>query len=368
MLNPKDATVITNKHPVCGKEDVDRTVESAALASKKGAWLAFSGAQRVNCLTKLADLLEEHADEAAYYESVCAGRPMSQLKYEILCIARVFRYYAGWCDKLEGQSFTDDDGFYKIVSHEPIGVCAGITPWNGALFVLALKAAPALATGNTLILKPPEKSPLSSFFEATRFEKAGFPHGGFQVVTGDGETGSLLSSHMGVQKVSFTGSIKIGKMIQDAANGSNMKRVTLELGGKSPAIVFDDADMPKTIKWLTRGGTMNAGQNCTCASRIYVHESVADTFVSSLKANFEAIGSTLGSDPLDQETTCGPVLIRGNTRISIPSLPVGRRRLLLLPADIGSTELGFMSPLQYSSNRNPTQPYTRTRSLAQSCV
>lgn len=192
--------------------------------------------------------------------------------------------------------------------HEPIGVCAGITPWNGALFVLALKAAPALATGNTFILKPPEKSPMSSLFAATLFERAGFPPGVFQVITGDGITGSLLSSHMGVQKVSFTGSIKIGKIIQDAANASNMKRVTLELGGKSPALVFEDADMPKTIKWLTRGGTMNAGQNCTCPSRIYVHESVADKFIAGLKENFEAIGSTLGSDPLNQETSFGPVV------------------------------------------------------------
>lgn len=179
-----------------------------------------------------------------------------------------------------GESFTDDDGFYKIVRHEPIGVCAGITPWNGPMFVLALKAAPALATGNTFILKPPEKSPLSSLFVGSLFEKAGFPPGVFQIITGDGSTGALLSGHMRIHKVSFTGSIPIGQRIQEAANASNMKRVTLELGGKSPALVFEDADMKKAITWLTRGATMNAGQNCSASSRIYVQASVADALIA----------------------------------------------------------------------------------------
>lgn len=344
MFNPKDGSVITDQHPVCNQEDVDNVVKIAAEAFLKGPWPKFTGAQRGDCLTKFADLLEEHAEEAAYYESVCSGRVMSQLTHEIPWIARVFRYYAGWCDKLEGESFTDDDGFYKIVRHEPIGVCAGITPWNGALFVLALKAAPALATGNTFILKPPEKSPMSSLFAATLFEKAGFPPGVFQIITGDGATGSLLSSHMGVQKVSFTGSIKIGKIIQEAANSSNMKRVTLELGGKSPALVFEDADMPKTVKWLTLGGTMNAGQNCTCPSRIYVHEAVAEKFIAGLKENFEHIASTLGSDPIDQGTSFGPVVDKAQYENVHAFIARGKEEATLITGGYRFNGKGFYIP------------------------
>jgi aldehyde dehydrogenase (NAD+) len=212
------------------------------------------------------------------------------------------------CDKIEGESFHDDDGFYKIVKHEPLGVCVGITPWNGPLMVCAMKAAPALAAGNTFILKPPEKSPLSSLFIANLFEKAGFPPGVFNIVCGEGATGSLLCAHMKVDKVSFTGSVPTGRRVQDAANKSNMKRVTLELGGKSPAIVFADANISSAAKALSQGTTSNAGQVCVSCSRVYVHESVADKLVAEIKELFEGIGSTLGQDPQKMDTLFGPVV------------------------------------------------------------
>ncbi|TVY92217.1 Aldehyde dehydrogenase, cytosolic [Lachnellula willkommii] len=309
IFNPKNNSLVTNKHPLCGQEDIDLAVETARAAFR-GPWSSFSGAERGDCLYRLADLVDRNAEEAAYWESVCSGRVVSQLSHEVPWIARVIRYYAGWCDKLEGESLTDDDGFFKIVKHEPLGVCTGITPWNGPLMVLALKAAPALATGNTFILKPPEKSPLSSLYAGSLFEKAGFPAGVFNIITGDGTAGAMLANHMGINKVSFTGSVPTGKKIQDAATHSNMKRVTLELGGKSPALVFADADLEKAIAALSQGFTQNAGQVCVSSSRVYAHESIADKLIDGIKARVEEIGATIGSDPQSMSTIFGPVVDR----------------------------------------------------------
>ncbi|KAG9665041.1 aldehyde dehydrogenase, allergen Cla h 10, partial [Aureobasidium melanogenum] len=309
LINPKDDSVVSEKHPICGKSDVDRAVKSARDAFR-GPWSRLPGFQRAAILFKWADLLEQNAEEAAYYESICSGRTVTQLSKEIPWIARVIRYYAGWCDKLEGDSMNDDDGFYKIVRHEPLSVCAGITPWNGPMMVLALKAAPALATANTFILKPPEISPLSSLFVAHLFAKAGAPPGVFNVVTGEGSTGALLAGHMAIQKVSFTGSVPTGRKIAHAANESNMKRVTLELGGKSPAIVFQDADLDDAISWLSRGITGNTGQACIASSRVYVHESVADKVIEGIKANFLKPNFDLGQDPQAAGNLYGPLVNR----------------------------------------------------------
>lgn len=307
IYNPKDDSLVTDKHAICGEEDVNKTV-ATARAAFRGDWSLMSGAERGRSLSRLADLLEQNHEEAAYAESLCSGRVMSQLLYEVPWIASVIRYYAGWADKLEGDTLPADDGFYKLVQHEPLGVCAGITPWNGPLMVLALKAAPALAAGNTFILKPPEKSPLSSLYAGSLFAKAGIPDGVFNIVTGDGLTGNLLAKHPDIDKVSFTGSVPTGRKIQEAANASNMKRVTLELGGKSPAIVFEDADIPAAVAALAQGITMNAGQVCVASSRVYVHRSVLDQVVSGIKTEFDRIASTIGADPQDASTTFGPVV------------------------------------------------------------
>ncbi|OCK80287.1 aldehyde dehydrogenase [Lepidopterella palustris CBS 459.81] len=308
LYNPADNSLVSDKHAIGNQIDVDAAV-AAARTAFHGPWSRFTGAQRGDALYTLADLLNKNAEEAAYWESICSGRVMSQLKYEVPWIASVIRYYAGWCDKLEGEVLSDsNDGFYKIVRHEPLGVCAGITPWNGPLMVLALKAAPALATGNTFVLKPPEKSPLSSLFAGSLFEKAGFPEGVFNIVTGDGSTGAMLAAHMDVDKVSFTGSVPTGRKITDAANNSNMKRVTLELGGKSPALVFPDAELPKAVQALAQGITMNAGQVCVASSRVYAHEDIADELIAGIKKRFEEITSTIGGDPQDLSTFFGPVV------------------------------------------------------------
>ena len=216
--------------------------------------------------------------------------------------------YAGWADKIKGDVYPPDDGFYKIVTQEPLGVCAGITAWNGSLHFFSWKSAPALACGNTSIIKPSEKSPLGTLAIGYLIAAAGFPPGAFQILPGGGATGAILSSHMKIQKISFTGSTATGRKIQDAATRSNLKRVTLELGGKSPAIIFDDADIEGAIFWSILGITVNSGQVCAASSRIYIQDTIFDSFVGRLKQAFEGIASTLGADPQEPTTQFGPVI------------------------------------------------------------
>ena len=191
--------------------------------------------------------------------------------------------------------------------HEPIGVCAAINPFNAPVATLFLKAAPALAMGNVLIVKPSEKTPLGSLAVAALFEQAGFPKGVLQVITGAGETGALLSSHMRIRKISFTGSIPTGKKIQAAAANSNLKRVTLELGGKSPAVVFDDCNLDNAITWTINAILARSGQVCMAASRVYVQKSLSEKFIAKYVEKMKAAANNLG-DPQDSSVSMGPLV------------------------------------------------------------
>ncbi|KAE8331423.1 Aldehyde/histidinol dehydrogenase [Aspergillus sergii] len=353
VYNGKDNSIVTDKHVICDRDDVNLAV-AAARKALNGSWSEFTGLQRARCLYKLADLLEQNAEEAAYYESICSGRIMDQLRTEVPWIADVIRYYAGWADKLEGEYLPDDDGFVKIVRHEPVGVCGGITPWNGPLMVFVMKGAPALAVGNTFVLKPPEKSPLSSLFAASLLSQAGFPEGVFNVVTGDGNTGALISGHMEIDMVSFTGSVEIGRTIAAAANASNMKRVTLELGGKSPAIIFPDADLPSAIQWASKGVTMNAGQVCVAPSRVYVHESIADELIAGVKTEFERLGSTLGLDPQQYGTTFGPVIDKSQFDRIYTYIEEGKKDATLLTGGYKHDKPGNYIPPTLFTDPDPT--------------
>lgn len=274
----------------------------------KGPWSKYTGFQRAQVMNKFADLMKQHAEELAYYETICSGRIMSRIVAEVDRLVHIIRYYAGWADKLNGESIVDDDGYYKIISHEPLGVVAGITSYNGACLVLVMKAGPALAAGNTFILKPPEKAPLASLFLTSLIKEAGFPEGVFNVVSGEGSVGAILANHMDIDKISFTGSVTVGRKIAAAANASNMKRVSLELGGKSAALVFQDAQVANAIKWLSIGVIMNAGQVCVAPSRIYVQEAVADQFIAGVKKNFECYATEMGRSTMDKTVSFGPVI------------------------------------------------------------
>lgn len=220
---------------------------------------------------------------------------------------KMFRYYAGWIDKFIGESYPQENGFLKVTRHEPLGVTAGIIPWNGPVVLAAFKAAPALATGNCFILKPSEKTPFAALALGPLIKEAGFPPGVFQVLSGDGSTGALLASHMAIRKISFTGSVPTGKKIQEMAARSNLKRVTLELGGKSPAVIFDDCDLPNAVHWAVRALVMNTGQVCYAATRVYVQEGIYDEFVKLYKAGLENHAKTIG-DPDNESTGIGPLV------------------------------------------------------------
>lgn len=195
----------------------------------------------------------------------------------------------------------------QITRNEPLGVTAGIVPWNGPLGTVGLKAAPALATGNCFILKPSEKTPFAALALGSLIKEAGFPPGVFQILSGDGSTGALLASHMRIRKVSFTGSILTGKKIQKMAAESNLKRVTLELGGKSPAVVFDDCNLDVAVTWCVNAIAANTGQVCFAASRVYVQEGIFDKFAERYKKALEERAKTIG-DPDDENTLMGPLV------------------------------------------------------------
>jgi aldehyde dehydrogenase (NAD+) len=206
-----------------------------------------------------------------------------------------------------GEALPQENGFMIITRNEPLGVTAGIVPWNGPMGTVGLKAAPALATGNCFILKPSEKTPFAALALGPLIKEAGFPPGVFQVLSGDGSTGALIASHMRVRKVSFTGSIPTGKKIQEMAAKSNLKRVTLELGGKSPAVFFDDCNMDNAITWAVNALAANTGQVCFAATRVYVQEGVYDDFVKRYKAALEERAKFIG-DPESEGTLLGPLV------------------------------------------------------------
>ncbi|KAI0976926.1 aldehyde dehydrogenase [Xylaria arbuscula] len=306
VYNPKDGSLLANDVALAGEHDVDAAVAAAEAAFP--AWKKTPATKRRDLLLKLADLIDEHTVKLAELTRLSLGAPFTSIgAMEIGVASQALRYFAGWCDKFAGESFPQDDGFLKIVHNEPLGVTAGIIPWNGPTGIAAFKAAPALATGNCFILKPSEKTPFGALALGNLIKEAGFPPGVFQVISGDGSTGALLASHMRIRKISFTGSTATGRKIQETAAKTNLKRVTLELGGKSPAVVFDDAQLENAIFWCVNAICANSGQVCFAASRVYVQEGIYDKFLEGYKKAIEERAKTLG-DPDAAETLMGPLV------------------------------------------------------------
>lgn len=306
LYNPKNGELIANDVALAGEEDVDAAVAAAEKAF--ATWKKVAPTERRNIMYKFADLVEKHAEEIAELTRISLGAPFKAFgAFEIGLCAEAFRYNAGWIDKFGGESWPQEDGFLKIVRNEPLGVTAGVVPWNGPVGTIGLKAAPALATGNVFILKPSEKTPFSSLALGPLIKEAGFPPGVFQILSGDGSTGALLASHMRVRKISFTGSITTGKKIQEMAAKSNLKRVTLELGGKSPAVVFDDANLENAVTWTSNAITANTGQVCFAASRVYVQEGIYEKFIEGYKKAMQDKAKEVG-DPDVDGTNIGPLV------------------------------------------------------------
>ena len=306
--------------PLAGPEDIDRAVVAAREAFEDGRWSTLNPTKRAGVLTKIADGIQSRAQSLAQIESIDSGKPINFAIGEMIMCAQVFRYYAGWCDKVYGETNPSGSEQFIYTLRDPVGVCAGIIPWNFPLVMAAWKVAPALAFGNTMILKPAEETPLTALWLAKICQEAGVPDGVLNVLTGDGETtGATLVSTPGIDKIAFTGSTEVGKLIMAAA-AKNLARVSLELGGKSPNIIFPDADLNVAVPQAAFGIFFNSGQVCTAASRLLVERSVHDRFVEALTT--AAAGWKVG-DGLEQGTMVGPLVSRAQLARVSKYLEVG---------------------------------------------
>ncbi|MEZ5824992.1 MAG: aldehyde dehydrogenase [Geminicoccaceae bacterium] len=294
--------------PRASKEDADRAVAAARAAFEDGPWRRMHGSERAGLMRRLAVLIAEHADELAEIEVNDNGKLIAEMGGQLRYIPKWYDYFAGLADKIQGSVIPiDKPDMMNFTRREPLGVCVGITAWNSPLLLAAYKLAPGLAAGNTLVLKPSEHASASSLAFADLFAKAGFPPGVVNVVSGFGpEVGEALITHPDVAKVSFTGSERTGKHIYSAA-ARDLKRVTLELGGKSPNIVFADADLDNAANGVISGIFAAGGQTCIAGSRLLVQESVHDEFMERLKA---IAGNVRMGNPHAADTQLGPMANR----------------------------------------------------------
>ena len=287
--------------------DVDQAVAAARACFEGDAWHKLSARGRGRLLMKAADLLEARLDEFARLETAHNGKTLFESKIEIAMAANTLRYYGGWADKITGDTLPVDGGFFTYTLREPVGVVGAIVPWNFPLNIASWKFAPALAAGCTIVLKPASETPLTALAFGDIMLEAGFPPGAFNVVSGGGSTaGAALVRHPGVDKISFTGSTEVGRGIMKLAAETN-KRVTLELGGKSPNIIFADADLKAAVRGAQTGIFYGKGEVCAAGSRLLVERSVHDQVVEQLAENAKKL--TVG-DPLDKNTRMGAVVSR----------------------------------------------------------
>ncbi|KAL6984817.1 Aldehyde dehydrogenase 2 member C4 [Sarracenia purpurea var. burkii] len=287
------------------KADVDLAVQAARFAFDHGPWPRLPASRRRNIILKLADLIEENAEEVAALDTIDAGKLFEWGKaVDIPMAAETFRYYAGAADKIHGETLKMSSEHQAYTLREPIGVVGQIIPWNFPSTMFAMKVGPALAAGCTLVVKPAEQTPLSALYCAHLAKLAGIPEGVINVITGYGPTaGAAISSHMDIDKVSFTGSTAVGRLIMQAAATSNLKAVSLELGGKSPLIIFDDADVDKAAELALLGILFNKGEICAAGSRVFVQDGIYDEFVKKLAEKTKTW--TVG-DPFDPTVRLGP--------------------------------------------------------------
>jgi aldehyde dehydrogenase (NAD+) len=301
-INPATGETICQV-AVADAKDVDRAVQSARKALESSPWKTMDAAERGRLLYKLADLVEKNAEELAAIEALNSGKIINDARGDLRGVVNTFRYYAGWADKIEGRTVPVRGNFLSYTLRQPVGVVGQIIPWNFPLLMLAWKWGPALACGNTIVMKLAEQTPITGIRVAELALEAGFPDGVINVLNGLGETtGAALVAHPGVDKIAFTGHYETAKLIQKSAADS-LKRVTCELGGKSPNVVFADADMDKAVEGAFHAIFFHGGQCCTAGSRLFVEERIQKDFTQRLaeRAKQRKIG-----DPLDPTTEQGP--------------------------------------------------------------
>jgi len=322
-INPATEEVIADVQEG-DKADVDRAVKAATNAFKLDSpWRRMDASDRGMLLHRLADLIERDANYLASLETLDNGKPFTaSFHADVALSLKTYRYYAGWADKNHGKVIPVDGNYFTYTRHEPVGVCGQIIPWNFPLLMQAWKLAPALATGNTIVMKLAEQTPLTGLYVANLIKEAGFPAGVVNIIPGYGPTaGGAIASHPRVDKVAFTGSTGVGKIIQSAA-ADNIKRVTLELGGKSPCIVLKDADIDQAVETAHFGLFFNMGQCCCAASRVMVEESIYDEFVAKSveRANRRTVGN-----PFDSKNEQGPQIDKEQFEKILGYIDIGKK-------------------------------------------
>jgi len=340
------------------KEDVNRAVAAARKAFEDGPWSTMTSAERSQVIWKIADLIEEHADTFAQLESLDNGKPVVVARRDdVGGTIDYFRYYAGWPTKIEGHTVpVGVPQTFAYTLRQPVGVCAQIIPWNYPLMMAAWKLAPALAAGCTCILKPAEQTPLSALLLGQLMLEAGLPAGVMNVLTGYGETaGAALAAHMQVDKIAFTGSTEVGKLIMQAAGKSNLKKVSLELGGKSPNIVFADADIEVAKEGAAAGIFYNMGQDCTAGSRLFVQDRVYDEVAQYVAdaGNKMKVGRGLNED-----TEIGPLVSEEQLQKVTGYMSIGQQEGAVVlggggrPSDSALSRGFFVNPTVLGQARN----------------
>ena len=297
LSNPSDGSSLCHIAR-CKEADIDRAVSTAQKALD-GGWGKLTAPERGRILYRMGQIVLDKADQLARLEAMDVGKPLKQAKADAIALARYMEFYAGACDKVHGSTIPYMDGYTVYTLREPHGVTGHIVPWNYPMQIIGRSVGAALAMGNATVLKPAEEACLTALAFADIAREAGLPEGALSVVPGLGaEAGAALSSHAGVQHISFTGSVAVGKLIQSAA-AANVVPVTLELGGKSPQLVFEDADIDAALPFLVNAGIQNAGQTCSASSRILVHRARYDEVVEKMAARYSQLRVGAALDDLD---------------------------------------------------------------------
>jgi len=342
LLNPASGDKV-GEIQIAGEHEVELAVDAAERAQP--AWAALSSFERGAKLTKWAALIRENATKLGELDGLAMGRPVGG-NYDSMIAAQAIEYNAGLGQNVHGHSSLLSPGHMNFTVKQPFGVTAGITPWNVPIIMVCFKVGPSLAAGNSIIIKSSEKSPLSGTYLAKLATEAGIPDGIFSCLNGLGETGKLISEHMRIRKISFTGSTRTGRHIMAAAAHSNLKACTLELGGKSPTIIFEDADLEEAVPACTFSIAWNSGQICMANSRLYVHEKIYDEFAKRFTAAFSQFKQ---GDPLDKDVSMGPQADEIQAKTVQSYLDIGNKDgKVLMGGEASKAGKNFFMPTVYS--------------------
>jgi acyl-CoA reductase-like NAD-dependent aldehyde dehydrogenase len=353
-INPATGETLTQLVEA-GEAEVDAAVNAARAAFEDGPWPKMDAADRGKLLFKIAELVEKNIDEFARLETLDNGKPIFESRYvDLPMVVDVLQYYAGWASKIHGETIPVRGPYFNYTRREPVGVVGAIVPWNFPLLLASWKIAPALAAGNTVICKPAELTSLTALKFAETCQQAGLPDGVFNVLTGKGSGAGLgLVKHPGVDRIAFTGSTATGQAIM-RAGADTLKRITLELGGKSPNIVFADADLDAAVKGAYNGIFYGKGEVCVAGSRLFVENKLHDAFMEKLVAR---AGKLQPGDPLDPKTRLGAVASEAQLKKDLEYVEIGKKegaRLLLggERAWVGGSKGYFMQPTIFDGVRN----------------